>query len=254
MKTQLAIAVGLGVLLCPYAASAQDEEPSPVVIGTYFYCDQSREAAADVLVEEVFGPLFDGHVEAGHLTAWGWLGHHVGGQWRRVLYLVASSVDGLLDTRDLIIEEFAADQADAFNELTAICPSHDDYIWTSVASSQAPSEAAVARPPAGFSTYYQCDISREARADTLIMEAIGPILDRHVGEGGFNSWGWYSHLVGGEWRRLAVFDGADHKTVFNTLGTVRTEVAAEQPDAATEFGEICNAHQDYMWNILISHP
>jgi hypothetical protein len=253
MKPQLAVALVLSVPLWPHVASAQ-EDASPAIQATYYYCDQSRAAAADTIVEEVLGPVFDKHVAAGHLTAWGWLGHHLGGPWRRVAYTVAPSVEVLLDTRDQVIEEIFEAQGAAIRELTAICPRHDDYIWEFVAGSQPPAELALARPTAGYSTYYECDISREARADTLMMQAVGPILDRHVGEGGFNSWGWYSHRVGGKVRRLAVFDGADHKTLMNTIGAVFAEVGEEQSAAGTEFGEICNAHEDYMWNILIARP
>ena len=251
MKPQLAIAVLLGVLFCPFAASAQDE--NPVIFGTYFYCDQSRESTADVLVENVLGAIFDRHVEAGNLTAWGWLGHHSGGKWRRVHYMVAASQDGLLDTRDQVIEEFG-EYSSASQELNAICPSHDDYIWTFEAGSEPGDELAQERPAAGYSTYFTCDISREARADTLIMEAIGPILDRHVGEGELNSWGWFSHTSGGKWRRLVVYDGADHKSVLNAVQAAITDVGAEQQAAGTEFSEICNSHTDYMWNILVARP
>jgi hypothetical protein len=242
----------VGVLFVPLAASAQDE--APIVHGAYYYCDQSREATADMIVENVLAEIFDRHVEAGNLTAWGWLGHHSGGKWRRVQYMVAANQDALLDTRDQIIEELLGEYSSATQGLIAACPSHDDYIWTFQAGSQPGDDLAQERPSAGYSTYFTCDISREARADTLVMEAIGPILDRHVGEGELNSWGWFSHTSGGKYRRLAVYDGADHKSVLNAVQAAIADVGAEQQAASTEFSEICNSHTDYMWNILVARP
>ncbi len=253
MKPQHIIAAALGMMLCPYAAAGQEEAP-PVAFATYYYCDQSREEAADVIFEEVLGPIFDEHVSAGHLSAWGWMGHQAGGKWRRLGYIVAADTDVLLDTRDQIIDELLTEHGDAAQELTAVCPSHDDYIWSSVAGSQPVGELAEDRPDADLSTYYVCDVTRQARADTLVTEVFAPIFDRHVGEGEFTSWLWLSHIVGGKYRRLLGFDGADHKTILNTLGTVIGEMQEEHPDEAREFGEICNSHQDYMWNILISKP
>ena len=251
MKPQHIIAAALGVMLCPYAAAGQDES---VAFATYYHCDQSREEAADVIVENVLGPIFDEHVSAGQLTAWGWLGHQAGGDWRRLGYFVAADTDVLLDTRDQIIDALVNEHAAAMRELTAICPSHDDYIWSSVASSEPLSELAEDRPGAALSTYHVCDISRQTRADTLLTEVLAPIFDRHVGEGEFTSWSWLSHIIGGKYRRLLALDGADHKTILNTLGTVIGEIQEEHPDEAREFSEICNSHQDYMWNILISKP
>lgn len=253
MKPLFAIVAALAVLLGPYTASAQ-QEPPPMAMASYYRCDQSREAAADTIMRDVLGAIFDRHVSAGHLSAWGWLGHQSGGEWRRANYFVAPNLDVLLDTRDQIIEEVENEHADDAQRLFAICPSHDDYIWTTVATSQEPGELAQARPEAGYSTYFQCDISREARADTLLMEAIAPILNRHVGDGELNSWSWLSHRSGGKWRRLAVYDGANHKTLLNTLDKVIAEIGSEQAAAGTEFSQICNAHQDYMWNIVIARP
>lgn len=252
MKQHIAIAVALGALLNAYPASAQDSQP--VSFAIYYHCDQSREARTDTIVQQVLAPIFDRHVSAGHVMAWGWLAHHAGGHWRRLAYYVASDRDVLLDTRDQIIEEVGRDHAAALQELTAICPTHDDYIWTSVASSQPASEVGQARPPAGFSTYYECDISREARADTLVTEVFAPIFNRHVSEGQLDSWSWLSHIVGGKWRRLGVFNASEHNTILNVRDQIIEEIGNKHPAAGREFGEICTAHQDYMWDIRIARP
>lgn len=42
-----------------------------------------------------------------------------------------------------------------------------------------------------------------------------------------NSWGWLSHLIGGEYRRVPVTDGADHASLFEARNQFIEESAAE---------------------------
>ena len=41
----------------------------------------------------------------------------------------------------------------------------------------------MSRPTASLSTYYECKIAEEARADALVSEVFAPIFDRHVAAG-----------------------------------------------------------------------
>lgn len=246
-------ALALGLLACalagPDSALAQ-EEGQLVSIGTYYQCGQSRESRADEIFEEVWAPVMERHVSAGHLTGWGWLTHWVGGQWRRLGYFTASDLNVLLDTRDEIIEELGGDHAEALEEMSAICPGHDDYIWRLVAGGDATEPAA--ENAADFSTYYQCDMAREARADTLVTESLAPIFNRHLSADEFASWGWLQHWVGGKYRRLLAFRAADHKTAVNARDAIEEEMFEEVPGAAREFTQICNSHTDYMWNVRMT--
>ncbi len=250
--TRTVVVAAACALLGPQALSAQ--EPVPMVQGIYYRCDQSKEGRADEIVRGSVAPVFDLHLQSGDISAWGWLSHRAGGEWRRILYWVAPGRDALLDAMDRIIERLNRDHAADTRELAAICPSHDDYIWRSLASSDQPAQLGLDRPVASLSTYYECDVASEARADTLVMEVFGPVFDRHIAAGQIDAWSWLAHDVGGKLRRLAVFDGQDHKTILNARDEIIAELASQHGEATQEFGRICNQHVDYLWSVAISRP
>jgi hypothetical protein len=239
------------IAMVPAVAFAQKEEeevPRPYIYATYFECDPTGEWRADEVVETVYAPVYDAAVEAGAITGWGWMAHHTGGKWRRILYRVAPSVDALLDSMETISEKVQEKNEPASRELGRICGAHDDYIWQQAAGSSGPE-----RGEAGFSVYMICDMAREERADELVETVFGPVYDKHVAEGKLVSWGWLSHLVGGEWRRLATMSAADHKTLLSVRGQIIEELGKNEA-AMTEFSSICMAHQDYMWDIKQETP
>jgi hypothetical protein len=219
MKLASGIVMAMAILLIPTTAAAQDG--GPYISGIYYQCQIPGQDRADQIVRDVFGPVYDTH--------------------------------GLMDMREAIIEELMANHADELAELNTICPTHDDYIWQGVSTRSA--EVAVQdRPAAGHSTYFVCDVSRQSEADSVMNASLGPILDRHMEAGNIRSWSWWSHVLGGKYRRLLVLDGASHKANMNGLLRFITDAQAEQPAALRRLNEICNSHQDYLWNILIAKP
>jgi hypothetical protein len=251
MKLATGIVTAMAILLIPTPGAAQDS--GPFISGIYYQCQIPGQARADQIVNEVLGPVYDKHVEAGHIAGWGWLGHNSGGAWRRVGYFVTPTLDGLMDMREAIVEELRQSHADAMNELNTICPTHDDYIWQGVSTRTA--EVAIQeRPTAGLSTYYVCDVSRQSEADSVMNTSLAPIFDRHMEAGNIRSWSWWSHVMGGKYRRLLVLDGASHKANINGLLAFITDAQGEQPAALRRLNEICSSHQDYQWNILIAKP
>jgi len=251
MKRLLAVAIA-AVALAPQPALAQDT--NPFAFGTYYQCDQNREAFADQIQEFVVGPILDGHVEAGQLLSWGWLAHRIGGDWRRVEYMIAPDRATLLSVRNEIIEALQEpDMRAATTELTDICPDHDDYIWQVTATSS-PDALTETRPAAGISTYYECDIAREQRADELVAEVFAPVLNAHVGAGGLNGWSWLQHDTGGKFRRLLSLDAADGAALYAARDALFPAIQEANPEAGAEFSDICWSHEDYQWDITISRP
>ncbi len=118
-----------------------------------------------------------------------------------------------------------------------------------LAGSQPAGEVAQDRPAAGLSTYWECDITREARVDSLVTEAIAPVLQKQVSSGALNSWAWFAHVIGGKYRRLTVLDGADAKSLLAAQEDLVQKMRSQNAAAFREFGEICGSHQDYLWNI-----
>ncbi len=240
-------------LVLPTPVLAQDAS-RPFVYATYFECDPERESRADALTREAFAPLFDQRVADKKLTAWGWIAHNFGGNWRRVSYMVAPSREAVLEAQRGLVQDFRTRQSKALTEFNQICPTHDDYLWHAVASSQPAGQTAQARPPAAYSIYYECSSARESRADTLVMQTFAPIWTRYVKAGGLKSWTWQQHIVGGKYRRLLVLDGASHGAILASADSVLAAVAKERPAEGREFSEICPSHQDYLWDVQVAKP
>lgn len=253
MKVRITLAALSALLVLPLAAVAQEDEapPQPFAYATYFECEQSDQWLADMIVETVYKPIYDAAVEDGTISAWGWLGHHTGGKWRRGLYRIAPTLDALLDAGEAIRLKVQEANAPAARKFGEICGSHDDYIWQSVSGSGAAGSVDVATVEAkvGVSVYLVCEMAKQHRADEL-MEIFAPVYNRHVAEGELAGWGWFEHSVGGEYRRLLNMRGADDKSVLSAWGAIVADLQEEHEAAFTEFGEVCYTHQDYIWNIL----
>ena len=243
----------VSVVVAPAVVTAQEEEaPESYIYATYFDCDASQQWLADMIVENVTAEHYDAAVDAGTIGAWGWLVHHTGGKWRRGIYHTAPTLEAVLAATVTINEAIGDEHPLAGNALISVCPSHDDYVWRRLAGSPPGSD----RGEVGFSVYYVCQTDREERADELVEQVVGPIFDRHVGEGKLTSWGWNEHIVGGEYRRLATMTAADEATLVRERGAIIDEMFyGETPnEGAQEFGSICGPHQDYIWGIEHEKP
>lgn len=105
------------------------EERGGFGMSTYFICDTPREERADEVVQEVFTPVYDGLVEKGSLSSWGWIKHYIGGKYRRALTTTADSHLANLQARDAAIDVVYAEGNEGGAEFGEICSSHSDYLW-----------------------------------------------------------------------------------------------------------------------------
>lgn len=246
MKKTFTAMIGLGaVLLAGHAFAQDDEQATGYTYATYFYCDVSKEGAADKVMERD-APVLDKLVDDGAINAWGWMSHHTGGQWRRIRWHQSDSVVGALDAlgtmQDAIEEEFGEDDAagDAFSEA---CPRHDDYLWQMVDGKVGENRGQV-----GFSVYFTCDITREGRADEIVATLGKPFLDKMVDDGTLDSWGWQSHVIGGKVRKLQTMTAKDLPTLIAARTEAVQSMYPEDSAMGQEFAEICGSHLDYIWN------
>lgn len=261
-KTTITVAVvtviGLlgAVLLAPTALWGQEEEEEAQVFiyVTYSVCSLADQWRADEIVTNHRTAIMDAALEEGVIQGWGWLAHHTGGQWRRASYYAAGSIEALLDAAEVVNGNFGEQSPRAANEFSRICPTHDDYIWRRVAGSSKGLTGLEGRAGAGFSVYDNCDMANESRADEIVKEVMAPIYDRLVAEGALASWGWWEHIVGGEWRRLATMTAADDKSLMKARSAIIQELIDDHGDALEEYSSICGSHQDYIWDIQISKP
>lgn len=64
-----------------------------------------------------------------------------------------------------------------------------------------------------------------------------------------------AHSVDGKIRRAAVYDGVDHASILGARAAIIAELSeGAAAAAAREFNGICNGHEDYLWNIMVSRP
>ena len=255
MSRRIVIGTALAVAaLLPSVADAQQQDaPRPYVYGIYFECDVARQELADEIFELAFLPAFNAAVDDGTITSFGWLAHHTGGKWRRVLYHSSPDLGSLLAALEKVnsgIDEKYPELGRAFSE---VCGTHEDYIWQGVAGSRG-ADVAQPRGEVGFSVYLQCDMSREERADELVTTVFAPIYNRQVAAGKLVSWGWMEHIVGGRWRRLVTMTANDEASLIAARSAIVDEIDTGNETAAREFDDICSSHQDYIWNIQHEKP
>ncbi len=245
------IAMGMCVALCAGVASAQmDQKPAESYIyATYFECPTNDQWLADRMLEAAAQEVWDGAVEAGRITGWGWLAHNTGGKWRRALYFTAPSLDALVDAGG-INDDAAQKDPRAAMKMQQVCPAHVDYIW----HRKAGSPPGGSRGAFGFSVYYVCDIGKESRADEIVAEDLAPIFDRQVASGALKSWGWNEHIVGGKYRRLETMTGDDEKALLAARGAIIEEIVQKHQEVGDEFDAICGPHEDYIWEIVHETP
>jgi len=254
MSRRIVFACALCALLLPTTVTAQEEEAvtPPYSYGTYFECDTSREWLADELFEKHMAPHYDAAVEEGALTAWGYLAHHTGGKWRRLIYRVAPTLQEALASLGSIAENVQEESAAASAEFGAICNRHDDYIWQWVTGSQE-TNVGPERGDALFATYFICDEAKETEADELVKEVFAPIYDAQVEAGRLVGWGWGQHWVGGKYRRIASMTAKDFDTLVSARGAIVEAIIANEAESQ-KFSEICGSHSDYMWDVKLATP
>lgn len=246
MSSKALSAAMLTAALAAPAVSAQDDRT--FVMATYYKCNQATETRADAIYKATVAPIVKKQVDAGRLAAAGWGRHWLGGEWRRLEYVGGTDLGKMVAARDAIIAELTGTQAKAGDEFNALCPSHDDYIWSSVASSDPLDAVARERAKVAMSTYFVCD-SREKEADAIVKSAFAPVMNAHVKEGKIARWNWMEHLAGGKYRRILVLDGADHTSMLKYWSAFDQAVEKAQPELSRRFTDICSSHTDYIWDL-----
>jgi hypothetical protein len=254
---RLPVAIVCALMLAasvPGAAYGQDDEAPMIIYASYFTCDASQNARAGEIIRDTWAPVAQAHIDAGDLAAWGSIVHNTGGSWSRAIYHAASDRAVLFNTLDQMVAEWGESSPEAAAEFGEACETHEDYVWTNVNGSSAPSEVVADRSGAGLSVYWECDAGRGALIDLLAETVFAPAWDAQVESGLVNSWSWHAHLIGDKYRRLFVADGADHETLLTARDNVIEWVGDNYAGLGAEFTNVCNSHVDYLWDIEMAAP
>lgn len=224
------------------SASAEDQEKT-FLYASYFSCPAGKMSDVGKVIKNEFAPLYDAAVKDGTLKGWGWSTHHTGGRWQLIFNHSNDSVDGLLKSADTMNERAKAANVDPENTFGKICNSHDDYIWELTQGADGDVEG-----PAAISTYFQCNISTEDRADEIVKKHFAPIYNANMGKGKLTSWAWASHVYGGKYRRGLWTSAENYTDLLKTMDAVFEAAYGDDNKNGREFAKICSSHSDYLWN------
>jgi hypothetical protein len=253
MKKSIGISILAVALTAPMSlfAAEQEEAKDSYVYSTYFYCNTSTQEKADELIAKNTYPIYDAAVADGTITGWGWMAHHTGGQWRRIQYHTSDSIAGLLTAQETLMTRMDEASGGADDGFGAICSAHDDYIWKSESGSATSGN----RGKASISVYQVCDFTGEKRADEIVATVFAPVYDKAVADGKIKSWGWLSHVIGGEYRRLSTMSADSYTDLLAARAEILETIYGDgENPAGKEFGEICTSHTDYLWDIEHQKP
>jgi len=248
MKKTITMCVLAAALAAPAALVADHHEAKEetYIYGTYFYCDTAEEDKADAWVKQYSAPAYDAAVADGTLKGWGWVAHHSGGKWRRIQYHTSGSIEGLLSAQEAVGKKID-EAAGSGPGMNTYCSEHDDYIWQVKGGSVTDAP----RGKAAISVYYVCSTADDDRIDELFMKTHAPVLDKAVADGKLTSWGWNSHVLGGEYRRLQTMDANDFASLMKARAEVIGAIYPEGGNAeAEEFDRLCTSHSDYLWEVV----
>lgn len=248
MKNKIGGIAGVLVGFLSMGCMAQDEDPAQAyVYATYHVCDLATQDQLDEVIEQYDKPVLDKAVEDEQMNAWGYYSHMTGGQWRKLQFHIAPTMEAVLENQQTIFGEIYGDNPAAGQARSAACAGHDDYIWALLNGSNIGGDGDGATPAASLSVYYVCDFTREEEADKIFAENMAPVLNQMIEDDKLAGWGWLAHRVGGKYRRLQTMTGASHAAV---LAARLDLLQATGGQSGGGFGEICGSHTDYLWNVV----
>jgi hypothetical protein len=98
-----------------------------------------------------------------------------------------------------------------------------------------------------YSTYHNCDFSKQDRADELFEQSQKPSFEAAIKDGSITSYGWMAHNTGGQWRRVDYFTSNSVQGLLDAQKKMNDMDDAKAKKAFAEFGGICSSHDDYIW-------
>ncbi|MFC1606254.1 hypothetical protein ACFL33_05275 [Pseudomonadota bacterium] len=99
-----------------------------------------------------------------------------------------------------------------------------------------------------YATYFYCDVTGQDRVDEIVKKENAPVYDQMVKEGLISGWGWLAHHTGGKWRRIQYYQAPTVSALLDAQDEMDKRFKAAGGDDM-EFGKICNAHDDYIWEV-----
>jgi hypothetical protein len=102
-----------------------------------------------------------------------------------------------------------------------------------------------------YATYYECNVTGQWLADAIAEMLWKPVMDAAVDEGMIKAWGWLAHHTGGKWRRVEYFTAPTLDALLDAQEKIGNAISERNANADREFGEVCSAHDDYIWQDVV---
>lgn len=99
-------------------------------ISAYHMCDRAREARADEIFGDILAPLYQKHIDMGHMASYGFYAHRMGGLHRRLETISGADHMTLMNMQGAVYTEAFETNPLAMQEFSEICHAHSDYMWT----------------------------------------------------------------------------------------------------------------------------
>ena len=100
-----------------------------------------------------------------------------------------------------------------------------------------------------YATYFYCDVNGQDRVDEIVKTQNAPVYDQMVKEGKMLGWGWLAHHTGGKWRRIQYYQASSVAGLLDAQTEMNKRLDGVDDAADKDFGKICNAHDDYFWEV-----
>lgn len=121
-----------------------------------------------------------------------------------------------------------------------------------IAASTAPSFSATAQDAEEtyiYASYFTCPGGNPSDVDKVVKDEIAPIYNAGVKDGTIKNWGWSIHHTGGKWQRIFSHTNSSIDALLKSADTLFERGEAANVDPDNKFGKICNAHDDYIWEV-----
>lgn len=103
-----------------------------------------------------------------------------------------------------------------------------------------------------YASYFYCPGGPLSRVDEIIAEDADR-MDGFVDDGTISGWGWLAHHTGGQWQRLFYFQADSTDALLDASDAIQDRGDDDEADAEDDdslsFNQICNRHDDYIWQV-----
>ena len=129
MRISFVIAIAIGLIAAPAAATAQDEAPATLRL-SFFRCDQSGLADMMAQIEALDMPIWEELVDEGSIQSHGHFVHSWASEWNFGIYTIADDIPAVLDAVEEFGRRFGDRNPNAVDLLGQACPEHRDGFYT----------------------------------------------------------------------------------------------------------------------------